>query len=368
MQFLKLNEAVEQIKNNSLITYSGMQLNRAPMALLYEIVRQNKKNLDIVSIPNPFAADLLIGAGCIKNAKLGFNGFSFEDGFVISPNFRKAVENKKIKLYETDIFEILQGLKASALGLKEIEVPGFKNTDHIKVNKNKETENGIITKAIKPDFALIHAQAADEKGNVFIEDPLIENLLVKASKNIIVTVEKISKIKKITIAKSQRDLGMKMTKQKIKTIEELKEIIENLKNQNKIIITTNGVFDILHLGHVKYLQEAKKLGDVLIVAINSDSSTKQIKGPKRPINNQEERAKVLSALEFVDYIVIFNETDPIKILSEIKPNTHVKGGDYNINQIIEKEIVEKNNGRIVLIPEIKGFSTTDLINKIIKNY
>ena len=159
-----------------------------------------------------------------------------------------------------------------------------------------------------------------------------------------------------------------MSKQKIKTLEELKKIIEALKKQNKIIVTTNGVFDILHLGHIKYLQEAKKLGDILIIAINSDSSTKQLKGPERPINNQEVRAETLAALEFVDYITIFNETDPIKILSEIKPNVHVKGGDYKIGQIIEKDVVEKNNGKIVLIPEIRGYSTTDLINKVLSSY
>ena len=159
-----------------------------------------------------------------------------------------------------------------------------------------------------------------------------------------------------------------MTKQKIKTLEELKKIIENLKKQNKIIVTTNGVFDILHLGHIKYLEKAKKLGDILIVAINSDSSVKQIKGPERPINNQETRAETLAALEFINYIIIFNETDPVKILSEIKPNIHVKGGDYKINKIIEKDIVEKNNGKIVLIPEIKGYSTTDLIKKILNDY
>lgn len=203
MQFLELSKAVEQIKNNSLITYSGMQLNRSPMAILHEMIRQGKKNLSIVSIPNPLASDLLIGAGCIKSAKLGFNGFSYEGGFVISPNFRRAAEKRKIKLYETDIFEILQGLKASSLGLKEIEVPGFKNTDYIKINNCKETKKGIITKAIKPDFALIHAQAADKQGNIFIEDPLIEDLLVKASKNIIVTVEKFEKLKKITIPKEK---------------------------------------------------------------------------------------------------------------------------------------------------------------------
>ncbi len=200
MQFLKLGKAIGKIKNNSLITYSGMQLSRAPMAALYEIVRQKKKNMNIVSIPNPLSADLLIGAGCVKNAKLGFNGFAYEDGFIISPNYRRAVENNKINLYETDIFEIVQGLKASSLGLREIEVPGFKNTDYIKVNKCKETKNGIITKAIKPDFALIHAQAADKQGNVFIEDPLIERLLAKASRNIIVTVERITNnLKNITI-------------------------------------------------------------------------------------------------------------------------------------------------------------------------
>lgn len=158
-----------------------------------------------------------------------------------------------------------------------------------------------------------------------------------------------------------------MPKEKIKTLGEIKEIVENLKKQKKVIVTTNGVFDILHLGHIKYLQEAKKLGDVLIVAINSDSSVRQIKGPKRPINNQNVRAEVLSVLEFVDYVVIFNETGPIKFLSEIKPNIHVKGGDYKIEQIVEKGTVEKNGGKIVLIPEIKGYSTTDLISKIKEN-
>ena len=155
---------------------------------------------------------------------------------------------------------------------------------------------------------------------------------------------------------------------KIKTIGELKDISEKLRNQNKKVITTNGVFDILHIGHIRYLKEAKKLGDVLIVGINSDSSVKRIKGPERPLNNEKDRAEALAALKCVDFVTIFNEETPIKILEQIKPNIHVKGGDYNINQIIEKDIVEKNNGKIVLIPEVKGYSTTDLINKIIGAY
>ena len=151
---------------------------------------------------------------------------------------------------------------------------------------------------------------------------------------------------------------------KIKSREELKSIVEDLKKQNKKIVTTNGIFDILHIGHIRYLQEAKKLGDVLIVAINSDSSTKQIKGPKRPLNSEKDRAEALAALECVDYALIFDENNPIKILEKIKPNIHVKGGDYKIDQIIEKGTVEKNNGKIILIPEVKGYSTSDLIKKI----
>lgn len=150
--------------------------------------------------------------------------------------------------------------------------------------------------------------------------------------------------------------------------ENIKEKISYLRLKNRKIVTTNGVFDILHIGHIRYLKKAKELGDTLIIAINSDKSTKKLKGPKRPINDQDIRAEALSALEFVDYVLIFNETDPVKILSVIKPDFHVKGGDYNMDDIIEKKVVESNKGKVILVPEIKGFSTTDLIDKIIRIY
>ena len=159
-----------------------------------------------------------------------------------------------------------------------------------------------------------------------------------------------------------------MTQQKIKTISELKKIAEALKSQNKKIVTTNGVFDILHIGHIRYLQEAKRLGDVLIVAVNSDSSVKKIKGPKRPLNNENDRAEALGALECVDYAAIFSEENPIKFLEVIKPNVHVKGGDYKMGKIIEKGAVERNNGKVILIPEVKGYSTTRLIHGIVEKY
>ncbi len=155
---------------------------------------------------------------------------------------------------------------------------------------------------------------------------------------------------------------------KLLTKESLKRTVETLRKKNKKIVTTNGVFDILHIGHIRYLKEAKKLGDILIVAINSDSSTKKLKGPKRPLNNEKDRAEALAALECVDYVSVFNEENPIKILEMIKPNIHAKGGDYNISQIIEKDCIEKNKGKIVLIPKVEGYSTTDFIKKIIDVY
>ena len=159
-----------------------------------------------------------------------------------------------------------------------------------------------------------------------------------------------------------------MINSKVKTLNELVKIVNRLKKQKKKIVTTNGVFDILHLGHVKYLEEAKKLGDVLIVGVNTDKSVKQNKGDKRPINNEKSRMSVLAALESVDYVFLFNEKDPRNWLGRIKPSIHVKAGDYKLSQIIEKDIVERNGGKVIIAKAEKGYSTTDLINKILSLY
>jgi len=152
---------------------------------------------------------------------------------------------------------------------------------------------------------------------------------------------------------------------KIKSLTELIKIVEKLKKQNKKIVTTNGVFDIIHYGHVKYLEEAKKLGDVLIVGVNSGKSVRQNKGNKRPINDEKSRLAVLAALESVDYVFLFNEKDPRNWLAKIKSNFHVKAGDYKPNQIIEKDVVEKYGGKIVMAGIQKNYSTTKIINKIL---
>ncbi len=152
---------------------------------------------------------------------------------------------------------------------------------------------------------------------------------------------------------------------KIKKIEEIEEIVKELKKQRKKIVTCNGCFDILHAGHIKFLTEAKQQGDILIVGLNSDQSVKANKGSSRPINNENDRATVLAALETVDYVTIFNEKTPIQLLERIKPNIHVNGEEYGEN-CIEAETVRKNGGRIYIINFIKGHSTTDIIKRIRK--
>lgn len=150
---------------------------------------------------------------------------------------------------------------------------------------------------------------------------------------------------------------------KLRDYQQIKKISEVLKNDKKIVVTTNGTFDILHKGHYYFLSQAKKQGDILIVGLNSDISVKMNKGPSRPINSQLIRAQNLAKLRFVDYVVIFDENTPIELLSLIKPNTHVNGEEYGID-CIEAPIVKKNGGKICLIKRIGDYSTTNILKNI----
>ncbi|MGN0014006.1 MAG: D-glycero-beta-D-manno-heptose 1-phosphate adenylyltransferase [Candidatus Gastranaerophilaceae bacterium] len=146
--------------------------------------------------------------------------------------------------------------------------------------------------------------------------------------------------------------------------EDLQNLLKKLRKDGKTIVTTNGCFDILHVGHVRYLEETKKYGDVLIVALNSDKSVKSIKGEGRPINNELDRAEVLNALKSVDYVVLFDEDSPANLLAEIKPDVHTKGADYNIDTLPEAKIIIDNGGRLEFIQFVPGKSTTSTIEKI----
>ena len=142
----------------------------------------------------------------------------------------------------------------------------------------------------------------------------------------------------------------------------LKEKISSLKSKNKKIVFTNGCFDILHLGHQKYLEESKKLGDFLVVAINSDESVKILKGSGRPVNNYTLRSKNLMKLEFVDEVIVFSEQTPINLIKYLLPDVLTKGGDYKTIDIVGSSVVEKSGGKVVVLPFLKGFSTTNIIN------
>lgn len=142
------------------------------------------------------------------------------------------------------------------------------------------------------------------------------------------------------------------------------KLIEELKLQGKKVVFTNGCFDILHVGHLRYLNEAKKQGDVLIVGVNSDTSVRQLKGEGRPINNEIDRAEMLSGLKAVDFTVIFEELTPIETLDKLKPSIHVKGGDYDKDKLPETSTVEKHGGEVRILSFVEGKSTTNIVNKI----
>ena len=156
--------------------------------------------------------------------------------------------------------------------------------------------------------------------------------------------------------------------QKIYHRNELAPILQEAKAAGKVVVTTNGCFDVLHLGHLRYLQAARALGDLLVVAVNSDSSVRQLKGQHRPLVPESERAEMLAGLECVDYVVIFPEFTPISLLSELKPNVHVKGGDYTVERLVERDVVEANGGKVIVGLNVPGKSTTNLIQVICERY
>ncbi|MGD0278749.1 MAG: D-glycero-beta-D-manno-heptose 1-phosphate adenylyltransferase [Smithella sp.] len=148
----------------------------------------------------------------------------------------------------------------------------------------------------------------------------------------------------------------------------LQNKLEELRKKGKKIAFTNGCFDILHVGHVRYLREAKKTADVLVLALNSDSSVRSIKGEKRPLMNEEERAEILASLEFIDFITIFPELTPLELINCLKPDILIKGGDWPEEKVVGREEVKKWGGRVAIIPEIEGKSTTNIVEKIKKLY
>jgi D-beta-D-heptose 7-phosphate kinase/D-beta-D-heptose 1-phosphate adenosyltransferase len=155
-------------------------------------------------------------------------------------------------------------------------------------------------------------------------------------------------------------------REKVKTRSALATLAEQAKRDGKKIVFTNGCFDLLHVGHVRLLSAAKELGDILIVALNNDSSVRQIKGSDRPILPETERAELIAALEMVDYVTLFEEPDPLNVIRELRPDVLAKGGDWAEDQIVGREFVESYGGKVAVIPYLKDHSTTEIIERMRK--
>jgi rfaE bifunctional protein nucleotidyltransferase chain/domain len=155
---------------------------------------------------------------------------------------------------------------------------------------------------------------------------------------------------------------------KIYSREKLKKKIDALRDKGKKIVFTNGCFDILHVGHTRYLRDAKKQGDILVLGLNSDESVRSLKGEKRPLMPENERADVVASLESVDYVTIFHELTPLGLIEYLKPHVLVKGGDWKGKDVVGRKSMKKWGGRVVIIPEIKGSSTTNIIEKVKQAY
>ncbi len=195
-ELVSLEEAVRGIPAGALITFGGFQLNRAPMTLVRELIRQERRGLRVVTLPNPLPIDLLVGAGMVDEAEFGFIGFQFEDGFAVAPNLRRAIQDGALSFKERDVYELIQGLRAAAMGLPFLAAPGCERSDYRWENGTvclsiADGEEVPVVEPIRPDVALIHAQEADRSGNLGITDPYAEPLLARASARVVATAERI---------------------------------------------------------------------------------------------------------------------------------------------------------------------------------
>ncbi|KER11099.1 MAG: D-beta-D-heptose 1-phosphate adenosyltransferase [[Candidatus Thermochlorobacteriaceae] bacterium GBChlB] len=159
-----------------------------------------------------------------------------------------------------------------------------------------------------------------------------------------------------------------MSEKPLLSLDEAKLFVDFVQQQGKTVVFTNGCFDILHAGHVQYLAKAKALGDILVVAINSDASVRRIKGEKRPINHQDDRAYILKNLKSVDAVLLFEDDTPLRVIETLLPDVLVKGNDWAVENIVGKDAVESHGGRVQTIEFLDGRSTTGTIEKVLKAY
>jgi D-beta-D-heptose 7-phosphate kinase/D-beta-D-heptose 1-phosphate adenosyltransferase len=283
----------------------------------------------------------------------------YKDAFLLTPNKKEASEATKVDIVDND-----------SLNKAIIELKNLCNLDFSLITLS---ENGI---AVYDDNLRIHPTVAKE---VFDVTGAGDTILASLGFAIAIGLDideaikfsnlaggvVVGKIGSATatlneIIQYESSLHKSSSDVHIKTIKEIIVIARELKLNKKKIVFTNGCFDLLHVGHISYLEKAKSFGDVLIVGLNSDDSVKTLKGEGRPINNQLDRAYTLAALEVVDYVVIFHDETPLELIKSIEPNTIVKGGDYKNKKIVGQDIANE----LKLVDFVKGKSSTQTINKI----
>jgi len=283
----------------------------------------------------------------------GFNYQKYQDAFLVKPNLKELFEAVGEKQNKTLIDEV---------GKKLLTKYNFQNLivtlseDGIKLFTQKNILN-FPTKAKKIfDVTGAGDTVLATLGVAIASNITLENSIELANIAAAVVIGKVG-----TATPTFTEI-IQFGNQKILSWNDLKAILD--LNRDKKIVFTNGCFDILHVGHLKYLEKAKELGDILVVAINSDSSVRKIKGEKRPINLEDDRAYLLSGLACVDYVTIFSEETPYKIIDFLKPNILVKGADYKNKEVVGSNLVDE----VKLIEFVTGKSTTNIIDKICQKY
>lgn len=353
---------------------TNMPVNNSITEKLYQILEEKIKEFDIVVISD-YNKGLLTVENTSKiidiankyNVKTLIdvkepNYNKYKNSYLIKPNLNELQELTNLKIEnEEDI------IKAGKLLLENT------SCKHVLVTLGKDGMTLINNEEIR-HFDCLSREVYDVTG---AGDTVISYLAVGLSNNIelnnviqianyaagvgvskmgtyAVTIDEIKKY-----IKDENDTDYE---EKIVTVDDLVEKLN--EKRDKTIVFTNGCFDIFHVGHARYLKDASKLGDYLVVGVNSDSSVKRLKGEERPIVSENERMELLAALEFVSFVVMFDEDTPYNLISKIKPNIITKGGDYNPDEVVGKDIVESYGGKVVICPLVQGKSTTNIIEKI----
>ncbi len=304
-----------------------------------ELVEELKKtNIPIIVDPKPNTINL------------------FKNVFAITPNTKEAREITNSKSSPEELSKII----AKEYNTHVIITQGSKGTS----TYNKDTE----------EYKHLPAKAREVYDVSGAGDTFIATLtLALASKTELYVATQIAnqaagivvgKFGTATLTLDELKSSFNGTNSKIKTREELTKIVQELKTKGKKIVTTNGIYDLLHVGHTQLLRTAKSFGDILILAINTDASTKRFKGPKRPINNENDRTELVANLSTVDYVILFDEDTPEELLNQLKPDIHVKGGDYKESDLPESKTVQRHGGKIKIVKLVEGKSSTKLIEKI----